>query len=101
MVIDPGRDSRVGSDQHGKPMFDGPEDSTEKMEVQHARSPEPAVIGNRDQGVRICTLGSQVLKLVPNQVGHRTLEADVGNQGPVFRLERNGLFSRSQATTDR
>ena len=57
MVVDPGRNSRVGSDQQGKPVFDGPEDSTEKMEVQHTRSPEPAVIGNRDQGVRIRTLG--------------------------------------------
>jgi hypothetical protein len=63
ILIDPSRDSSVGSDQQGKPIFDCSKDSAQQVQVENGRAPKPAIVGNGDKCIWMVPCRPQVLYL--------------------------------------
>src|SRR5687768_10861558 len=76
--VDPGRKARVGGDQERLPHLDGAEHAACQVHVELAGAPEPTVIGEVHQNVRLLRLGAQLGHLPADQMRHCAFEADVG-----------------------
>ena len=106
VCVNPSRETGIGRDQKRLAALHRTKYAAGKVHVEFARSPEPAVIGEIHQHVRLTSLRSQYVDLPPDHLGQYALEADIwGNsQGAMIwcgQIERGRCPARRLAAADR
>lgn len=91
--VDPSRYACVCGDEHRFAALDGPEDGASEVHVKLAGAPEPTVVGQVYQHVRLLALLLKFVDLAADEVRQDVFIADVGAESDATHFVNLGPFS--------